>query len=134
MRMPTVVSLFLLALLCPLLVAGGVRIKAERIEIRDGKPVLVERHGTAVFITEHELLTAAHVLEKGTPYVEVGGTWTRCELVRQDLENDIALLKTKAAADTVHPLAPPEPPLTAHVSRRGGPVLAQAGPVTRGRI
>lgn len=115
------------------------RIKAERSA---GKDETITQWGTCVSVNLKEfgrkgsgwILTAAHVVDKGKPFVEIGGEWKACQIVHSDKEADLALLQTIEKADQVGVEVAEAPTYQIFASPRAECVGEQRGTVTRESI
>lgn len=86
----------ILLISCAIVLACPAYAEAFRIRAVDG---VFTSWGTCAAISDHEVLTAWHVVEKGEPSVELDGKWEKAALVAKDDKNDLALLKIEKKFD-----------------------------------
>lgn len=75
--------------------ADGLRVKAEETSVDFPKPGAVTSWGSGCFISPKRILTAFHVVNEGRLFIEFGGAWHACKLVKHDKALDLALLEVR---------------------------------------
>jgi hypothetical protein len=110
--------------------AEAYRLRYERTE----GATEITGHGTALCFKKGMLLTAAHNVSSGEPFVEVGKDWFKAKVVRKDEDLDVALLECKEA-EKWSPLALDTPSpgkgIVLRGSKRGAEIKDFPGRVVR---